>query len=158
MACIKRVWDYRAWDLGLIKELLLERSEESLKETSFTDVSSSKDEGIQGDDEDKDKDEGDDGHEWDEGDEWDQGDQEEGRGEADIEEDETEADENEAEDLTWTGLKDNKLGGAVSELLEFLFELNVMFITDEFTNRRPSSNLVVYFSGALGFSADAKSF
>jgi hypothetical protein len=30
MAYIKRIWDQRAWDLGLAEEPLLERSEESL--------------------------------------------------------------------------------------------------------------------------------
>jgi hypothetical protein len=85
MACMKRIWDHRAWDLGLAEEPLLERS---------------------------------------------------------IEEDETEANENEAEDPTWTGPKDDELGGAVSELLEFLFEPNIMFIADEFTNGQPFSNLL----------------
>lgn len=60
--------------------------------------------------------------------------------------------------LLGRGPKDDKLGGALSELLEFLFELNIMFITDEFTNGQPYSNLLVYFGGILGFSADARSF
>jgi hypothetical protein len=93
MTCIKRIWDYTAWDLGLAEEPLLERNEESLEETNSTDVSS-EDEGIQ-DDDDDDEDEGDQGDEWGEEDEWDQG---EGQGEADTEEDETEANENEVED------------------------------------------------------------
>ena len=45
MACIKRVWDHRVWDLGPAEEPLLERSEESLEETNSIDVSS-EDEGI----------------------------------------------------------------------------------------------------------------
>ena len=65
MACIRRIWDHRAWDLGLAEEPLLERSEESLEETNSTEVSSSEDEGIQDDDEDE--------GEGDQGDEWDQG-------------------------------------------------------------------------------------
>jgi len=44
---MKRIWDHRAWDLGLAEEPLLERSEESLEETSV----SSEDEGIEDDDE-----------------------------------------------------------------------------------------------------------
>jgi hypothetical protein len=32
------------------------------------------------------------------------------------------------------------------------------FITDEFTNRQPCSNLLIYFSSVLGFSADVKTF
>jgi hypothetical protein len=149
MACIKRIWDHRAWDLDLAEEPLLEGSEESLEEKNSTDVSS-EDEGIQDDDEDED--EGDQGGEWDQGKGKGQG------GKADIEENETEADENEAEDPTWTGPKDDELGVAVSKLLEFIFELNIMFITNEFTNGQPCSNPLVYFSGILGFSADARSF
>jgi hypothetical protein len=55
MAGIKRIWDHRAWDLGLAEEPLLERGEKSLKETNSPDVASSGDEGIQGDDEDEDE-------------------------------------------------------------------------------------------------------
>jgi hypothetical protein len=45
-----------------------------------------------------------------------------------------------------------------SKCLEQLFQLNIMFITDEFTDGQPSSSLLVYFSGILGFSPDAQSF
>ncbi|KAE8550154.1 hypothetical protein EYB25_006375 [Talaromyces marneffei] len=38
--------------------------------------------------------------------------------------------------------------------LEKLFQLNIIFLTDEFTDRQPSSSLLVYFSGILGFSPD----
>ncbi|KAL3705716.1 hypothetical protein TMatcc_009389 [Talaromyces marneffei ATCC 18224] len=39
--------------------------------------------------------------------------------------------------------------------LEKLFQLNIIFLTDKFTDRQPSSSLLVYFNGILGFSPDA---
>ncbi|QGA19823.1 hypothetical protein EYB26_007518 [Talaromyces marneffei] len=42
--------------------------------------------------------------------------------------------------------------------LEKLFQLNIIFLTDEFTDGQPSSSLLVYFSGILGFSPDTQSF
>src|SRR5271156_5161773 len=54
--------------------------------------------------------------------------------------------------LLGRGPKDDKLGGALSELLEFLFELNIMFITDEFTNGQTlfqSPGLFWWHSGLL---------
>ncbi|KAL3711303.1 hypothetical protein TMatcc_005101 [Talaromyces marneffei ATCC 18224] len=42
--------------------------------------------------------------------------------------------------------------------LEKLFQLNIIFLTEEFTDRQPSSSLLIYFSGILGFSPDAQSF
>jgi hypothetical protein len=127
MACMKRIWDHRAWDLGLAEEPLLERSEESLEETNSTEASS-EDEGCKVTTKTRTK-----------GPRRRMGPREGARR---IEEDETEANENEAEDPTWTGPKDDELGGAVSELLEFLFEPNIMFIADEFTNGQPFSNLL----------------
>uniref|UniRef100_A0A093VY56 Uncharacterized protein n=2 Tax=Talaromyces marneffei PM1 TaxID=1077442 RepID=A0A093VY56_TALMA len=42
--------------------------------------------------------------------------------------------------------------------LEKLFQLNIIFLIEEFTDGQPSSSLLVYFSGILGFSPDAQSF
>ncbi|KAH8799328.1 hypothetical protein F5884DRAFT_811482 [Xylogone sp. PMI_703] len=47
---------------------------------------------------------------------------------------------------------------AIEELLELLFQLCITFGTEEFVDGRPSSTLLVYFSGILGFSADTQSF
>lgn len=47
---------------------------------------------------------------------------------------------------------------AVDELLELVFQLSITFSTEEFVNSQPSSSLLVYFSGILGFSIDARSF
>jgi hypothetical protein len=47
---------------------------------------------------------------------------------------------------------------AVDELLELVFQLSITFSTEEFVDSRPSSSLLVYFSGILGFSPDARSF
>jgi hypothetical protein len=46
----------------------------------------------------------------------------------------------------------------VDELLELILQLSITFSTEEFLDGQPSSNLLVYFSGILGFSADARSF
>lgn len=49
-------------------------------------------------------------------------------------------------------------GSAVDELLELVFQLSITFSTEEFVDSQPSSSLLVYFSGILGFSLDARSF
>jgi Orsellinic acid/F9775 biosynthesis cluster protein D len=49
-------------------------------------------------------------------------------------------------------------GSAVDELLELVFQLSVTFSTEEFIDSQPSSSLLVYFSGILGLSSDARSF
>jgi len=49
-------------------------------------------------------------------------------------------------------------GSAVDELLELVFQLSITFSTEKFVNSQPSSNVLVYFSGILGFSPDARSF
>jgi hypothetical protein len=49
-------------------------------------------------------------------------------------------------------------GSAVDELLELVFQLSITFSTEEFVDSQPSSSLLVYFSGILGFSPDARSF
>jgi hypothetical protein len=47
---------------------------------------------------------------------------------------------------------------AVNQLLELLFQLSITFSTEQFTDGQPSSTLLVYFSGVLGFSSDARGF
>jgi hypothetical protein len=49
-------------------------------------------------------------------------------------------------------------GSAVDELLQLVFQLSITFSTEEFVDSQPSSSLLVYFSGILGFSPDARSF
>ena len=46
----------------------------------------------------------------------------------------------------------------IDELRELVFQLSVTFSTASFTEGQPSSSLLVYFSGILGFSADAQNF
>ncbi|KAH6661832.1 hypothetical protein B0J14DRAFT_663163 [Halenospora varia] len=45
---------------------------------------------------------------------------------------------------------------AVDELLELVFQLSITLSTEEFVDSQPSSSLLVYFSGILGFSPDTK--
>src|SRR5439155_1348155 len=47
---------------------------------------------------------------------------------------------------------------AVGELLELVFRLSITFSIEEFIDGQPSSSLLIYFSGILGFSTDARSF
>jgi hypothetical protein len=46
----------------------------------------------------------------------------------------------------------------MDELGELVLQLSVTFSTASFTEGQPSSSLLVYFSGILGFSADAQNF
>ncbi|KAH9203795.1 hypothetical protein DL95DRAFT_430566 [Leptodontidium sp. 2 PMI_412] len=46
----------------------------------------------------------------------------------------------------------------IDELRELAFQLSMTFSTASFTDGQPSSSLLVYFSGILGFLADAQSF
>jgi hypothetical protein len=46
-------------------------------------------------------------------------------------------------------------GRRMDELRELVFQLSMTFSIASFTNSQPSSSLLVYFSGILGFSADA---
>ncbi|MCJ1360905.1 MAG: hypothetical protein MMC33_010915 [Icmadophila ericetorum] len=48
--------------------------------------------------------------------------------------------------------------GAVGELLELVFQLSITFSTEEFLDGQPSSTLLVFISGILGFSPDTQSF
>ena len=52
----------------------------------------------------------------------------------------------------------NNTTSAVDELLELVFQLSITFSTEEFIDGQPSSSLLVYFSGILGLSPDARSF
>ncbi len=46
----------------------------------------------------------------------------------------------------------------MDELLELIFQLSITFSTEELVDSQPSSSLLVYFSGILGFTADAHGF
>jgi hypothetical protein len=47
---------------------------------------------------------------------------------------------------------------AADQLLELLFQLSVTFSTEQFLDGEPSSSILVFFSGILGFSSDTKNF
>ncbi|KAK5292262.1 hypothetical protein LTR16_001987 [Cryomyces antarcticus] len=49
-------------------------------------------------------------------------------------------------------------GTAVDELSELVFQLSITFSTEQFVDGQPSSSLLVYFSGTLGFSPDVRNF
>ncbi|KAH9203136.1 hypothetical protein DL95DRAFT_377907 [Leptodontidium sp. 2 PMI_412] len=111
--------------------------------------------------------EGEDEYETDEGednedDEDVEGDVEEG--ERDDSEDDDEAEDGEqsvghgSEDEYQQEDRFNNAGAAVDELLELVFQLSITFSTEESVDSQPSSSLLVYFSGILGFSQDARSF
>jgi hypothetical protein len=44
------------------------------------------------------------------------------------------------------------------QLLELLFQLSVTFSTEQFMDGEPSSSMLVFFSGILGFTSDAENF
>ena len=44
------------------------------------------------------------------------------------------------------------------QLLELLFQLSVTFSTGQFIDGEPSSSMLVFFSGILGFSSGAENF
>jgi hypothetical protein len=44
------------------------------------------------------------------------------------------------------------------QLLELLFQLSVTFSTEQFMDVEPSSSMLVFFSGILGFTSDAENF
>jgi hypothetical protein len=46
----------------------------------------------------------------------------------------------------------------MDKLRELAFQLSMTFSTASFTDGQPSSSLLVYFGGILGFLADAQSF
>ena len=46
----------------------------------------------------------------------------------------------------------------VDKIAELVFRLSIFFIVEEFTNGQPSSSLLVYYSGVLGFSGDGSTF
>jgi hypothetical protein len=54
--------------------------------------------------------------------------------------------------------RSNHTNSTIDELLELVFQLSITFSTEEFTDSQLSSSLLVYFSGILGLSSDARSF
>jgi hypothetical protein len=61
------------------------------------------------------------------------------------------------EDL-FPGLSGGSAISILGEFLEVLFQLCIKLSTDPFLNGQPSSTLLIYFSGILGFSADCQRF
>ncbi|KAH6977643.1 hypothetical protein EDB80DRAFT_738181 [Ilyonectria destructans] len=47
---------------------------------------------------------------------------------------------------------------ACDDLLEWLLQLSITLTTEKFHKGQPSSTLLVYFSGIIGFSADRQYF
>ena len=74
-----------------------------------------------------------------------------------VREEETGSGEDEMDQTVDPGGEDVTLGGAL-ELLELLFGLIMEFSTEEVSDGRPASTLLVYFSGVLGFSAEPTGF
>jgi hypothetical protein len=66
-----------------------------------------------------------------------------------------EEEEEEGDRGTGTG---DVLNGPTSQLLELLFKLSMTFSMAQFLDAQPSSSLLVYFSGVLGFSSDSQDF
>ncbi|OBT60212.1 hypothetical protein VE03_10258 [Pseudogymnoascus sp. 23342-1-I1] len=75
-------------------------------------------------------------------------------------EDKAVGDEQEQEEFRGTGREDlsESPSSPASRLLELLFELSMTFSTAQFVHAQPSSSLLVYFSGVLGFSSDGQNF
>lgn len=88
----------------------------------------------------------------------------------DVDEDKSAGDDIEYNDCREKGItnedsKDNAEAagaeGAVSaleDLLELVFKLSITLSTEDFVDGQPSSCLLVYYSGILGFSADTRAF
>lgn len=98
-------------------------------------------------------------------------------GEEDVEEDEGDLDEAEehgddedeqdGDDIAYATDDDSKEGleegkeaplTSLDELLELLFRLSITFSTEDLIEGQPSSSLLVYYSGILGFSSDGANF
>ncbi|KAH7231266.1 uncharacterized protein BKA55DRAFT_654006 [Fusarium redolens] len=58
----------------------------------------------------------------------------------------------------FSGVSGGSAASAFGQFLELLFQLCIMLNTEPFLNGQPSSTLLVYFSGILGFSTDCRRF
>lgn len=56
-----------------------------------------------------------------------------------------------ADTILYTAVETNRLE-------ELIFGLSISFITEEVTNGQPSSSVLVYYSGVLGFTDDGLTF
>ncbi|KAF4442000.1 hypothetical protein F53441_11845 [Fusarium austroafricanum] len=58
----------------------------------------------------------------------------------------------------FAGESGDSTASASGQFLELLFQLCVMLSTESYVDGQPSSTLLIYFSGILGFSADCQRF
>ncbi|KAL9564019.1 hypothetical protein ACKAV7_011879 [Fusarium commune] len=58
----------------------------------------------------------------------------------------------------FSGVSGDSAARAFGQFLELLFQLYIMLSTEPFLNGQPSSTLLIYFSGILGFSANCQRF
>ncbi|KAH7154784.1 hypothetical protein DER46DRAFT_688925 [Fusarium sp. MPI-SDFR-AT-0072] len=58
----------------------------------------------------------------------------------------------------FAGISGDSATSACDQFLELLFQLCIMLSTESFLNGQPSSTLLIYFSGILGFSAECQKF
>jgi hypothetical protein len=165
---LEEIWEHRAWsDVDLDRGTWFETTQGGGRADGGRDHKEEEEE--DGDDE-VDGDEGEDEELSDCGDSEDGGDEE-------LSDDNEDGDYEDPDEAGWRELDlqeggsdagevrgDRRLGvaeesnDAVNQLLELLFQLSITFSTDKFTNGQPSSTLLVYYSGVLGFSSDARDF
>jgi hypothetical protein len=92
-----------------------------------------------------------------------------GGGDNDVEDEEEVVDEAESEEddenreeegvsMVERNATTGQRNGAEDALLELAFQLSIDFSIEPFIDGQPSSSLLVFFSGILGFSADARTF
>lgn len=58
----------------------------------------------------------------------------------------------------FTGVSGDSVTSEIDQFLELLFQLCITLSAEPFLNGQPSSTLLIYFSGILGFSADCQKF
>jgi hypothetical protein len=143
---LRAIWDHRAWsDVDLAAGRWPGSRDGS---ENAEDEGEDEEEGI--DEEDEGEDEGEDDEDDEEIEGGVEGEQEDDDGDGSV--GHGSEDEHQEED------RFDDAGSIVDELLELVFQLSITFSTEEFVDSQPSSSLLVYFSGILGFSPDARSF
>lgn len=106
------------------------------------------------------------GEENDEDEEDEEDEEDDGDGEENDEDDENgDGDDYDEENKGWEGdVNDNSaeenapIKGSLDELLEFLFGLSLALCTEPLTVGQPSSTMLIYYSGVLGFSPSSRAF
>ncbi|KAF5709077.1 hypothetical protein FMUND_10260 [Fusarium mundagurra] len=58
----------------------------------------------------------------------------------------------------FSGVSGDSAAFAFDQFLELLFQLYIMLSTESYLDGQPSSTLIIYFSGILGFSSDCQRF